>query len=296
MDRIKAAAVFLETISKGSISGAATQLNMSRAMATRYISVMEEWAGVRLLHRTTRKLSLTAAGEELVPICQQMLMLSQDITTISANSDNNPSGMLRITSSSIFAEYCLTDALSEFLTLYPKVSIDLQVSDDMTNLAEEGIDLAIRVTRQLDPGVIAKPLGQVETLVCASPDYLTKYGHPHHPNELKKHNCITYSHLKREQWLFTKGKEQIQVPVAGNFITSEAALVVRAALNGSGVAFLPRFAAQGQLDTGRLIALFPDYQQDTFIAFAVYLSRHHMPSALRTLIDFLSESLPLPNK
>lgn len=290
MDRLTAASVLLETVARGSISAAAAHLGMSRAMATRYVGVMEEWAGARLLHRTTRRLSLTAAGEEILPVCRQMLALAGDVGAL-GQADSTPRGLLRVAASSIFAEYCLTDALTAFLQLHPAVSLDLQIVDRTSNLAEDGIDLAIRVTKELEPGVIARKLGEVGSVICASPGYLRAHGSPAHVRDLGAHNCLTYAHYGRSMWHFKAQGEHLAVPVAGNFSTNEAAIVVRAALNGTGIALLPRFAAAQAMADGRLVALLPDFEVESLGAFAVYLSRERMPSALRVLIDFLAGQL-----
>lgn len=291
MDRLKAAAVFQETVARGSISAAAAHLDMSRAMASRYVSQMEEWAGTRLLHRTTRKLSLTAAGEELLPVCRQMLALSEDVQTLGTNTEGTAKGLIRVTSSSIFAEYCLTDALLAFLKQNPAVTIDLQIVDRTTNLAEEGIDLAIRVTRALDPGVIARNLGEVRSVICASPGYLAAHGTPAHVRDLGAHNCVTYAYYGRSNWQFRDDGANIVVPVSGNFSTNEASVVMRAALGGSAIAMLPEFAAAQAIADGRLQRLLPQFEVESLSAFAVYLSRQRMPVALRALIDFLSHNL-----
>lgn len=291
MDRLTAARVFIETVARGSISAAAVHLGMSRAMATRYVGLMEEWAGARLLHRTTRKLSLTAAGEEILPVCKQMLALSQDVSTLGTNAEDTPRGLLRVTASSIFAEYCLTDALTAFLKQYPAVAIDLQIVDRTSNLAEDGIDLAIRVTKALDPGVIARQLGEVRSVICASPDYLAAHGTPVHLRDLCAHNCVTYAHYGHSTWHFRDGDEPMSMSVTGKFSTNEAAIVVRAAIGGAGIALLPEFAAAQAIADGRLVRLVPQFQVESLKVFAVYLSRQRMPSALRTLIDFLSEGL-----
>ncbi len=291
MDRVIAASVLVETVARGSISAAANHLGMSRAMASRYISVIEEWAGVRLLHRTTRRLSLTPAGEEVLLSCKQLLALSEEITTQGNKADAIPRGLLRITASSIFSEYCLTDLLTEFLAQYPAVSVDLQVIDRLTNLAEEGIDLAIRVTKAPDPGVIARKLATVRAVICASPAYLAARGKPVSVYDLSAHNCLTYNYLGKSAWQFMNKSGTFQVPVAGNFSTNEASIVARAALSGSGIAMLPLFAAKQFITEGRLVALFSDIEVEPLYAFAVYLSRKRIPYALRVMLNFLAERL-----
>lgn len=292
MDRLTAASVLLETVARGSISAAATHLDMSRAMASRAVALMEDWAGARLLHRTTRKLSLTAAGEQIVPVCKQMLALSGEVSALGEQAADTPRGLLRVTASSIFAEYCLTDALMAFLQRHPLVNLDLQIADRTNNLAEDGIDLAIRVTKELDPGVIARKLGEVRSVICASPDYLRVHGTPLHARDLCAHNCLTYAHHGRSIWHFRLQGETILAPVSGNFSTNEAAIVVRAVLNGTGIAMLPHFAAASAIAEGKLVPLLPDFEVETLCAFAVYLSRERMPSALRSLIEFLADNLP----
>lgn len=295
MDRLMAAAVFLETVARGSISSAAEHLGMSRAMASRYIGLMEQWSGARLLHRTTRKLSLTTAGEDLLPVCRKMLALSEDVGALGADAADAPRGLVRITASSIFAEYCLTDALTAFLALHPGVAVDLQIADRSTNLAEDGIDLAIRVTKALDPGLIARKLGQVPSVICASPDYLARHGAPAHVRDLAAHNCLTYAYHGRSLWRFRVARETVAVPVSGNFSTNEAAIIVRAAINGAGVAMLPNFAAAEAIAAGSLVPLVAQYEVEPLHVFAVYLSRQRMPAAMRALIDFLAGNLPLIN-
>ncbi len=260
-------------------------------MATRYVGLMEEWAGARLLHRTTRKLSLTSAGEQLLPVCKQILSLSGEVASLSVQADDVPRGLVRVTASSIFAEYCLTDLLTAFQREHPGVCIDLQISDRTINLAEDGIDLAIRVTKELDPGVIARRLGTVRSVICASPTYLAAHGTPLHVRDLVVHNCLIYTYYGRSVWHFRAEGENIVAPVSGTFTTNEAAIVVRAAVNGAGIALLPQFAAKQAMMEGKLIRLVPQFEVESLGVFAVYLSRQRMPPALRALIDYLADHL-----
>ncbi|KNC16613.1 LysR family transcriptional regulator [Pseudomonas sp. RIT-PI-a] len=291
MDRIIAAKVFLEAVKRSSISGAAEHLGMSRAMASRYVGSIEEWAQARLLHRTTRKLSLTPAGELTLPICEELIRLSETVSAVGTASHCTPKGLVRVTASSIFAEHCLTDILMKFLQLNPLVSVDLQVVDRMTNLAQDGIDLAIRVTNDLDPTLIATRLGSVHSYICASPEYLGRCGTPDAIEDLTAHNCLTYAHFGRSEWKFKQATGTVLVPVTGSFTTNEAAIVVRAALSGTGIAMLPGFAVAQEIADGRLVRLFPDTELSPLGIHAVYLSRHRMPSALKALIAFLKTAL-----
>lgn len=292
MDRLTAAFVFVETVARGSIS-AAGHLGLSRAMATRYIASMEDWAGARLLHRTTRKLSLTPAGEDVLATCKEMVVLANGVRAIGAEAGSVPKGLIRMTAPAIFAEHSLAEPLLGFLNANPAVRIDLQVADTITNLAEEGTDLAIRVTKALDSILIARRLGEVRSIICAAPKYLEEHGVPVKVSDLGAHNCLTYTHYGRDSWQFKVGGATESVPVSGNFSSNDASIVLRAAIQSGGIALLPDFAVQQAVHEGRLVRLFSEAESETLGVYAVYLSRLHMSKALRALIDYLAKNLTL---
>lgn len=293
MDRFSASKVFLETVARGSISAAAEHLQISRAMASRYIGFMEEWAGARLLHRTTRKLSLTTAGEKVLPACKAMLDLARDVASIGEESGETPVGLLRVTTTSIFAEYCLVDALLAFQRTYRSIAIDLQIFDRTVNLAEDGIDLAIRISHALDPNLIARKLAECPSALYASPSYLKAHGVPAHVRDLAAHNCLTYAYFGQSIWRFKSNEDDVAVLVHGNFSTNEAMILMRAALSGAGIAMLPLFAAERAIRERTLVQVLPEFKAEKMSIFAVYLSRQRMPQSLRALIDFLSVNLTL---
>lgn len=166
--------------------------------------------------------------------------------------------------------------------------------DRAVHLAEDGIDLAIRVTNSLDPNLIARRLGECASASCASPSYLKANGTPSHPRDLVAHNCITYAYLGQSVWRFDKQGESIVVPVYSNFSTNESMVVLRAALSGAGIAMLPEFAARQFLKDGKLALVFGKFEVENLGVYAVYLSRNRMPPALRALIDFLATELQRP--
>lgn len=293
MDRITAAQVFIETVARGSMSAAADHLGISRAMASRYIATVEEWAGTRLLHRTTRKLSLTAAGEQIVPVCKELLALAQDMELTGSLLDGSPKGLLRVAATSILSEYRLTDAIVDFLAKYPAMSVDLQVADRTVNLAEDGIDLAIRITNTPDPQLIARKLGECASVICASPRYLGSRGAPAHVRDLAAHNCLTYAHFGNNVWRFTSPQGTDEVAVRGSLSTNEALVLKRATVQGAGVAMLPRFAVSEELKAGVLVDVLPGFEAQKLGVFAMYLSRLRMPPSLRVLIDHLLEHLDM---
>lgn len=294
MDRIKALEVFSETVKRGSITAAAEHLGLSRAMASRYITLMEEWTGSRLLHRTTRRLSLTVAGEQALLLCQEIRALADGLATLGPGIASVPRGKLKITSNSIFAEFCLTGLILDFLASYPEIQVDLQVVDRTVDLAEEGIDLAIRVSSSLAPNLYARNLGHCSSVLCASRDYLDKHGTPVSLSDLKNHNCLTYTYFGHSVWRFHRDNDVVSLPVSGSISTNEAAILLRATRMGAGIAVLPLFAVEQELAAGRLVPLLPEYELDRLEVSAVYLSHKKMPLAQRVLIDYLVEHLRLP--
>ncbi|AOJ06964.1 LysR family transcriptional regulator [Burkholderia mayonis] len=289
MDRITAMQVFVETAERGSVSAAAQHLDMSRAMASRYVAFIEQWSGARLLHRTTRRLTLTAAGAQMLPLCRDMLGLADHVATVVADPGDAPRGALRITASAIFAQTHVTDAVLDYLARYPAVSVDLLVTDRTADLVDERIDLAIRITNEVDPSLIARRLGTCRSVLCASPGYLAEHGAPKRPHDLARHNCLTYAYFGQSLWHLTRDGEPATVPVQGNLSANDALVLLRAAIAGGGVALLPTFAAAEPIRAGALVRVLADWTAPDLGIYAVYASRKQMPLAMRTMIDFLAE-------
>ena len=167
MDRLKAMQVFVEVADRGSLSAAAVHLDMSRAMVSRYLAEMEQWVGVRLLHRTTRRLSLTPAGAETLPRCRQMLDMVGDLRSAVSTPEDTPRGLLRMTTSMSFGSRHLARVITDYVKLHPGTSVDLMLVDRTVNLVEERVDLAVRITNDLDPNLIARKLAVCRSIVCA---------------------------------------------------------------------------------------------------------------------------------
>ncbi|RQO38432.1 LysR family transcriptional regulator [Herminiimonas sp. KBW02] len=288
MDRITAMQVFVSVVDSGSQSAAADQLDLSRPVVSRYLAELEEWAGARLLHRTTRKLSLTAAGAEMLPRCRQMLELATDMQNVVAIPEDAPQGLLRITVSTSFGQAQLAAAVADYVKRYPGVTVDMLLLDRVVNLVEERIDLAIRISKELDPNLIARRLTVCRSVLCASPAYLREHGQPTQPEQLALHNCLTHSYYG-SVWMLERGDEPVNVAVKGNISANDATSLVQATLAGAGVALLPTFLAAPFIRSGQLQALLPEYHPQEFGVFGVYASRKHMPATLRSMLDFLAE-------
>jgi len=287
MDRIVAAQVFVAINDRGSLIGAADALGMSRAMVTRYLAEMERWAGARLLHRTTRRLGLTSAGESVLERCRRMLEIAEAVPLSADTEADAPRGTLRLTCSQSLAQASLAAAVSRYLRQYPAVAVDLQVGNKAVNLIDERIDLAIRITNQLDPNLIARPLGQCASVVCAAPAYLAERGTPRRPEELALHNCLTYSYFGKSLWEFEHAGAPLSVPVSGNLSANDSVVLLQATAEGAGISLQPVYSAASLIAQGRLVALLSDYTPQTLGIHAVYSSRQQMPASLRTMLDFL---------
>ncbi|ALE87150.1 LysR family transcriptional regulator [Pseudomonas versuta] len=288
MDRLTAMRVFTTVVDLGSQSAAADHLDLSRPVVSRYLAELEEWVGARLMHRTTRKLSLTAAGFETLPRCRQLLELADDLQATVSVPGDAPRGLLRISVSTSFGQAQLASAVTDYVRLNPQVSIDLQMLDRTVNLVDERIDLAIRTSNDLDPNLIARKLTVCRSVLCASPAYLREHPAPQQVEELSRHNCLTHSYYGKSLWHFTRGGEDVAVPVQGNISANEASTLLSATLAGAGVSLLPTYQAGIHVQQGTLVRLLPQAEPRVLNIYAVYASRKHMPATLRSMLDFLA--------
>jgi len=304
MDRLTAMQVFVTVVDSGSQSAAALQLDLSRPVVSRHLAELEEWVGARLLHRTTRRLSLTAAGSEVLARCRQMLNAAAELQQSVSSAQQQPKGLLRITSSTSFGPQ-LARAVAEFVRRYPEVAVDLVILDRTVKLVEERIDLAIRITNRLDPHLIARKLAICRSTVCATPAYLRQQGTPTEVEQLALHQCLTHSYVGKSLWTFTlkekyrhggmrgetSAEDQRSVAVSGNISANEAVVLLHAALAGAGIAHLPAYTAAPYIEAGSLVALLPHYEPQVLDIYGVYASRKHITPALRAMLDFLAERL-----
>jgi DNA-binding transcriptional LysR family regulator len=289
MDHLSAARTFVEIADQGSLTRAAEALDLSRAMVSRHLEGLERWLGARLLHRTTRRVSLSEAGQEALPRLRQMLELAADVQAITGARRTDPAGKLRITTSLSFAVPHLTDAIAEFQARYPRIETELLTVDRAVDLVGERIDLAVRITNRLDEGVVARRLATCRSVLCASPAYLKRHGLPERPEDLKAHACITHSFGTRSDYRLRQGGRASTVSVKGPLSSNETFVLRQAALAGAGIAMLPTYAVGDDLARGALVRLLPDHEPEPLGIHAVFLSRQHQPQPLKLLIDFLAD-------
>ncbi|PHM44660.1 LysR family transcriptional regulator [Xenorhabdus mauleonii] len=287
MDRITAAQVFVTIVEQGSLIAAAERLDMSRAMVSRYLAEMEKWAGIRLLHRTTRKISLTSAGESVYHRCLKLMELAEAMPVQQSLEAQTLRGSLRVSCSQSLGMSALAVAIPEFMQMYPQIAVNLQMNNKVVNLIEERVDLAIRITNNLEPNLIARPLSTCHSIICAAPSYLAKNSPPKNPEDLASHNCLTYNFFGKSLWVFEKQHECYSVPVSGTLSANESTVLMEAALQGAGIAMQPYYSVASYLMSGQLVELMPDYQPQAMGIYGIYASRQNMPATLRVLLDFL---------
>ncbi|MGB3424999.1 MAG: LysR family transcriptional regulator [Castellaniella sp.] len=286
MDRLTAARVFVTIAERGSLTAAAGAISMSRAMVTRYLNEMESWVGARLFHRNTRHIGLTEAGERILVQSRELLALADQLPE-PPEDGAGMLGVLRVTCSQSLAQTLLADVVARFLEQHPESAIDLLPAERTVDLAEERIDLSIRVTDTLPQDVIARPLGICRTVICASPAYLARHGTPVHPSELMGHNCLAFAYFGRSLWRFTAPDQtRVDVPVVGNLSANDSMALLAATIAGAGISMQPRHAVAAPLARGELVALLSGFEAPSLGIHAVYVSRRHQTALMRAFLDF----------
>jgi len=241
MDRLIATRVFVSVVEHGSLTQAAESLDMSTAMVSRYLAAIEAWLGTRLLHRTTRRISLTESGQAALAGCRQLLDLAEDVEHQAGEVSRVPSGRLRITSSPSFAEAQLAPALVEFQRRHPQVGVTLMVAERSIDLAAERIDLAVRITNSLEPTMIARPLASCRSVLCAAPAYLRAHGEPCTVKALQSHRCLTHAIVGAAQFRFRRRRQLIELPVMEGMSADDTGVLRRAVIEGGGIGILPTY-------------------------------------------------------
>ncbi len=290
MDRVIAAQVYNRICELGSLSAAARALGISRPMVSRYLEQMEKWAGARLVNRSTRKLTLMAAGEKVLQKTRTLSQISQEIEDQSVK--DLPSGTLRVACAHFTAMHIIVPVLPDLLQRYPQLRIELDVNNHPVSLVGERIDVAIRITDNPEPGMIARRLGECRSVLCASPHYLASRGVPEQLEDLSRHNCLHYSFFAGQSWRFlTPEGESVTTAVSGNLSASISSLLMEAAINHCGIAMLPEREADAALRQGSLVPVLGAFTPKPIGIFGIYQSRDYQPAAQRVFLDALANHL-----
>ncbi|MFZ2309296.1 MAG: LysR family transcriptional regulator [Rhodoferax sp.] len=289
MDRFLEMQTFNAVVDAGSFVKAADALDLSKAAVSRYVVDMETRLGVRLLHRTTRKLSLTEEGQVFYARSKELLAELQEAEDeVTARSDA-ASGLLRINAPFTFGILHLAPLWGEFKALHPKVSLDVTLADRLVDLVEEGYDVAIRIAKLENSTLVSKRLATTRIVLCASPQYLAQHGTPQHPSELINHAIISYSYRSaKDEWTFTGPQGTVSVKTKPCIHTNNGDTCRAAALSHQGVILQPTFLVGKDLADGSLVELMPSYRSEELGIYAVYPTRKHVSAKVRALIEFLA--------
>lgn len=287
MDKLNSITSFVEVARTRSFTQAAEHLGLSRLQVSRHIQDIEKWLNLRLFHRTTRKVSLTIQGEEALSYCQQILNQVSDLQSRAHSHNNELVGTIRLASPIGLGQHKLFDAIEAFTKRHPHTRFELLLSDSLSQLVDDRVDIALRYIHQPDEGLIARKLMYIATAVCASKAYLTQHDTISDPNDLATHNCLV--HKKHSVWQFQRNGNTKKVTVKGNIVANDMGVLLKAAKQGMGIAHLPCDLANDHLLSGELIKVLPEYTTVGSHIWAVYLSRNFQQNVVRAFIDFLAE-------
>jgi DNA-binding transcriptional LysR family regulator len=290
MDRILSISAFAAVVEHGSFVRAAERLAISTSTLSRQIAELEQHLGVRLLNRTTRRLSLTESGQAFYERAVQVLADLEEAEALASSSAAAPRGRLRLTCSHALGVQRLAPAIAAFAGQYPEVGFDVSVSDRIVDLVEEGFDLAVRVGQVGSEQLVARWLGTMRLLVCASPAYLQAHGTPQVPADLAGHRVMTYAYAPTPRvWrLGDRHGNHEEVRVSGPLHSNSGDLAIAAAIAGLGLVFEPDFMLQPALDAGRLRRVLPEWESSPGEIWAVYPSRRHLSAKVRLFVDHLA--------
>lgn len=292
MDSLDLIQTFREVARRGSFSGAARALDMSPANVSKYVAALEARFGVRLFHRTTRKVSLTDAGQLLYDRSGPMLELIQLTEGELHDRATRPSGQLTVSASHPLMQTPLPAMLGRFLALHPAVSLQLHITNRMVDLVEEGVDIALRVGAIPDASIIVRKIMRVDFCVVATPAYWHAHGQPAHPRELATHRTLAMSlHGLAPVWHFVDGGKPLSVPLQPLVDATDAAPLLTMALQDLGVAYIAVPTAAAHLERGELVPVLADYVPKDIWLYAAYTQRRHNSAALAALLSFLEQEM-----
>lgn len=282
--------LFIQVIEHNSFTSAAEKLGIQKSTISRRIAQLEDELGVRLLNRTTRKLSMTDEGEDLFKRCRPLLEELENVEHSVTSRQSEPKGRLRITMPPELGIFIMNDAVSSFIKRYPQIQIDIELSVRVVDLVEEGIDLALRVGDLSDSSLIARKISDAHAHLYASQDYLNKYGEPETPDDLINHQCIGIK-LNSTDWVFENWNEGKPVPVNFRIRANNLTFCKDMLLNGLGIGRIPNGFFEEELKTGEVKQILTEYRTPTVGIHALYPSRRHLNPKVRLFIDHIVETL-----
>mgnify|MGYP003703463705 FL=1 len=291
MDRFKEMATLVAVVDAGSFVQAAERLRSSKAAVSRIVADLEGRLGARLLNRTTRRLSLTEAGQAYVERCRQILDEVDEADGLAGMSTSRAVGLLRVNAPYTFGVVHLAPLWGPFMQMHPDVTLDISLSDRVVDLVEEGFDLAVRISDMPDSSLVTRRLAGSAVVMCAAPDYLHEHGHPRTLEDLAHHHIIAYSYWRQgDTWSFDSPQGRQAVLTRPRLRANNGDICRAAALAGQGIVLQPTFLVGEDIQQGRLVRVLPELVAPELGVYAVYPSRKHLSAKVRALVDFLSDA------
>ncbi|MDK9704362.1 MAG: LysR family transcriptional regulator [Sulfuritalea sp.] len=291
MDRLTAMQTFVRVAEAGSFTAVADQMNVARSAVTRQIAALEAHLGVKLIARSTRRLSLTSAGATYLEQCRDILDRIDEAEGDLAGERQTLQGTIRASVPLSFGLLHLTPLILEFSRAHPDIHVDLDFNDRRVNLIEEGMDFALRITDRLPETTVARRLTRCRSVVVAAPEYLRRHGVPGHPDELTQHACLTYSLTSRSSWAFVVDGAPHAVEINGPLTANNGSVLQDAALQGMGIAYQPTFIAADPIRRGELVPILKGFPLPVLDMCAVFPGNRFVPQRVRAFVDFLADRL-----
>jgi DNA-binding transcriptional LysR family regulator len=284
-------AIFIRVVQTGSFTQAAQQLQMPKSTVSSKISALEKRLGVTLIQRTTRKLNVTSAGQAYFKRCVRGLEEIKGGEQELASIQGEPQGLLRVTAPADLGASVLPELVGAFIRKYPKVSIELLLTDRMVDLLAESVDLAVRGGVLEDSSLIARKLGSDYFAPFASPQYLKERGTPTHPRDFRQHECIQFTPMGTETWEMTNAKGTLQIPVPARIISSDLSMVKKLVVMGNGIALLPTFLCYEEVKAKKLVRILPEWKSGSAPLHFVYPAQRFVTPKLSAFIAMATDPL-----
>ena len=292
MDLFSSMRMYIAVVDGGSFAAAANRLDISRAMVSKQIQKLEAHLGTRLLNRTTRRLSLTETGRGFYERSVQIMGDVEEAEQVAGQLTSKPQGVLRVTIPLSYGQHRLAVIMGAYTQAYPQVQLDISLSDRKVDLIEDGFDLAVRIGTMPQSDLIARKIGSVRSIVCASPTYLARRGIPKTPADLAAHACLGYTLTGTgADWRFEGPDGLSSIPISGPIRADNGDIIRQAALSAAGILFQPQFIVDDDIASGKLVRILPEWQSEELGVYAVYPSRKHLSAKVRTFVDFLASAL-----
>ncbi|MEK1943398.1 MAG: LysR substrate-binding domain-containing protein [Pseudomonas sp.] len=279
---------FVAVAECGQFTAAAERLGVSSSQVSRQIARLEESLQTRLFYRSTRRVALTEAGQTFLQHCQRLQDGREEALRAIGDLSSEPKGLLRMTCAVAYGERFIVPLVTEFMSRYPQLKVDIELSNRQLDIVQEGLDLAIRLGRLQDSRLVATRLAPRRMYVCAAPVYLQRYGRPHSVSELSQHNCLIGS---SDSWSFQQEGRELSQRVNGNWRCNSGQAVLDAALRGLGLCQLPDYYVQEHIKDGALVSLLEQHQAPNTAVWALYPQQRHLSPKVRQLVDHLKAGL-----